>query len=104
MNRRAYAQLGILVLLATVPGQRFAYGQSLNCSNRLSQVSAASQKIKIILADVEFSGENPLSNDARGDLLKHIKQLDLSIHFRPPRTCVDPLCAEKDRYSLPRKA
>jgi outer membrane protein assembly factor BamA len=70
-------RLGILALLAAVTLPQFPYAQSLNCRDRQSQVSPTLQNIKITIANVEFSGDNPLSNDARAQLLNRIKQLDL---------------------------
>ena len=72
-------RLAILAWLATVAVPRFPYAQSLNCRNQPSRVSATAPNIKIAIADVEFSGENPLSNDTRAALLNRIKQLDLSV-------------------------
>jgi outer membrane protein assembly factor BamA len=72
-------RFGILALMATELGTQFAYAQSLNCSHRQSQVPATAQNTKITIADVELSGKNPLSDDARTQLLKHIAQLDLSV-------------------------
>jgi outer membrane protein assembly factor BamA len=72
-------RFGILALLAAVTLPQSPYAQSLNCRDRESQVSPTLQNIKITIADVEFSGDNPLSNDALAQLLNRIKQLDLSI-------------------------
>ena len=72
-------RLGILALLAAVTLPQFPYAQSLNCRGHQSQVSPTSRNIKITIDDVEFSGDNPLSNDARAQLLNRIKQLDLSV-------------------------
>lgn len=78
-GRRFYVQFGILALLAAMRVPQFAFAQSLDCRDRQSPVSATAPTIKITIDDVEFSGENPLSNDARAQLLNRIKQLDLSI-------------------------
>jgi Surface antigen variable number repeat len=79
MSRRFCLRLGILALLAAVRMPQFSYAQSLSCRDRQSQISTTFQTIKITIADVEFSGENPLSNDARAQLVERIKQLDLSV-------------------------
>jgi outer membrane protein assembly factor BamA len=71
-------RLAILALLTIVAVPRLPYAQSLNCRNQPSRVSPTAQNIKITIADVEFSGENPLSNDTRAALLNRIKQ-DLSV-------------------------
>jgi len=80
MSRRFCVRSGILALLATVRMSQFPYAQSLNCRDHQSQVAATIQNIKITIADVEFSGENPLPNDARAQLVDRIKQLDLSVN------------------------
>ncbi len=72
-------RFGVLALLATVAKPQFVYAQSPDCTGDQSRSAAAAENIKITIANVEFSGENPLSNDARIELLNRIKQLKLGI-------------------------
>jgi len=73
-------RFGILALLATVRVTQFADAQSLNCPDRQFPTAADAQNIKITIADVEFSKEYPLVNEARTRLLSDIKQLDLNVN------------------------
>jgi outer membrane protein assembly factor BamA len=50
------------------------HGQSLMCQRPSSD---SEQKTKITIADVEFSGTNPLSEEARADLIERVKKLEL---------------------------
>ena len=58
---------------------QFADAQSLNCPDRQVAAASTAQNIKITIADVAFSKEYPLVNDARTRLLNDIKQLGLNV-------------------------
>jgi len=63
-------RFGIPALLATVSIPQFVFAQSLNCHDAQDQAPATAQNTKVTIDDVEFSGENPLSDAGREELLK----------------------------------
>lgn len=79
MSRRSFTRFGILAFLATVRVTQFADAQSLNCPDHQFPDTATAQNVKITIAEVTFSKEYPLVNDARTRLLNDIKQLDLNV-------------------------
>jgi outer membrane protein assembly factor BamA len=76
MIRRICLRFGILVLLGTVCLSGPGYTQSQPCAETNPLPSAPSQGTKISIVNVEFQGENPLSDAQREELIKHIRQLD----------------------------
>ena len=67
-------RLGILVLLTNLCSSRLLLAQSQACADSASPAPAPVQETKISIVDVEFQGENPLSDALRAKLAKNIKQ------------------------------
>jgi len=66
-------RLGILVLLTNLCSSHLLLAQSQACADSASP-PAPVQETKISIVDVEFHGENPLSDALRAKLAKSIKQ------------------------------
>jgi len=77
MGSQLYLRLGTLALLAAMAVPQRLSAQFLSCSEGHSQISHPVQYLKITIADVEFSGANPLPDDVRTQLANRIKRLDL---------------------------
>ena len=70
-------RFGIVVLLGTACSSSSAYAQSQPCVDADPPLGAPSQGTKISIVNVEFQGENPLSDAQREELIKDIQQRDL---------------------------
>lgn len=67
-------RLGILVLLTNLCSSHLLLAQSQACADSASLPPTAVQETKISIVDVEFQGENPLSDALRAKLAKSIQQ------------------------------
>jgi outer membrane protein assembly factor BamA len=74
MTCRICLRLGILVLLTNLCSSHLLLAQSQACTDSASPPPAPVQETKISIVDVEFQGENPLSDALRAKLAKSIKQ------------------------------
>jgi outer membrane protein assembly factor BamA len=74
MTCRICLRLGILVLLTNLCSSHLLLAQSQACADSASPPPAPVQETKISIVDVEFQGENPLSDALRAKLAKNIKQ------------------------------
>src|SRR6266850_494671 len=77
MTCRICLRLGILVFLATLCSSSLLFAQSQACADSASPPPVSVQETKISIVDVEFQGENLLSDAQREQLIKHIQQQDL---------------------------
>src|SRR2546421_7092421 len=79
MTRRVDARFGLLALLAALGFSGLANAQSqirVDCHPR---AASTTERIKIIVTDVEFRGEYPLPDSIRQQLVSHIQQLYISV-------------------------
>jgi len=79
MTRRVDVRFCVLALLAALGSSCLASAQSkirVDCDPR---TSSTTDRIKIIVTDVEFRGENPLPDSIRAQLVSDIQQLNLSV-------------------------
>lgn len=78
MFLRPSVRLPFFALLAILATPRLSYSQSGACPGHPKQAASASQKIKITIVNVEFEGENPLSEAARAQLVDKIQKSNLT--------------------------
>src|SRR6267142_1073691 len=74
MIGRICVRFGILALVGTVCFSRLGHAQSQGCADSTPPSLAPVQETKISIVDVEFQGENPLSDALRAKLATNIKQ------------------------------
>ena len=74
MMGRIYVRFGILALVGTGWFSCLGHAQSQGCADSTPPSLAPLQEIKISIVDVEFQGENPLSDPLRAKLAKYIQQ------------------------------
>ena len=79
MRCRLRTRFSVLVLLATTLISHRLDAQSQACLERESEEPTAAQNIKITVADVEFSGADPLTDESRTQLVNRVKKLDVRI-------------------------
>ncbi len=79
MTRRVDVRFCVLALLAALGSSCLASAQSkirVDCDPR---TPSTTDRIKIIVTDVEFRGENPLPDSIRAQLVNDIQHLNLSV-------------------------
>jgi len=77
-------RFGVLALLAILGSSCLASPQSQTCVYLHPRVPDTAGRIKITVTDVEFRGENPLSDTIRTQLVSDIQRLQLSVTFDEP--------------------
>ena len=79
MTRRVDARFGVLALFAALGSSCLASAQSQIRVDCHPHAPSTTERIKIIVTDVEFRGENPLPDSIRAQLVSDIQQLNLSV-------------------------